>query len=735
MKLNFQSFFSFLIYLEPILCFSLDYTLYSQLNTELNDDINPNNSPNSILNYFKLTNETLKDYDSLLYFPEKERIRLKNLAHEMFTFGYDHYMKHAYPLDELDPIHCRGRGPDHLRPENINVNDALGDYLLTLVDSLTTLIVMGNSSEFKLASKLVMENLNFDKNSTVQVFEATIRLIGSLLSSHLVTIDPNQPFGDMKIDNYENEFLNLAHDLAVRLLTAFNNDYNILPYPRVNLKIGVPLNSFNHTCTSGAGSLLLEFGTLSYLLNDTIYEKVARLVSETIFLKKNPTTGLVGNELNIKTGNWQGLMSGLGAGIDSYLEYLLKGFVLFGNPKDLYMFNELKKSIKKYLRHGRGECLRGKGHHPIYINVNMNTGSTANNWIDSLQAFYSGVQVLDNDLDEAVCFHALYFAIWKKFAVLPERFNWNLKLPDIYFYPLRPEFAEATYFLYRATKSPFYLHAAKLIIENLNNITRVKCGFATVHDVLDKSLEDRMESFFLSETLKYLYLTFDKENYLNNEGEINYVFTTEGHMLPIKTLYQIKSHLEPENQQENFNYPRESNKNIYKHKLRYNLPMKISYFDQLFEMIGLSDNLTDLLVKSQEEGFESAINSLIQQWGEITPEQFQEFFDNFQQFGLHHIWHSLDEHCSSNAECGPDACCLKPNLTGKRAITDGSHIHFGSYCAKLRRNGETCSHFDWNMHYYNFHCPCDNGLTCVPGGTVQLHPLIIIQTEATCKAV
>jgi hypothetical protein len=97
---------------------------------------------------------------------------------------------------------------------------------------------------------------------------------------------------------------------------------------------------------------------------------------------------------------------------------------------------------------------------------------------------------------------------------------------DVYFYPLRPEFAESTYFLYQATKSPFYLHVAKSIIENINAFTRVKCGFATIHDVLDKSLEDRQESFFLSETLKYLYLTFDKDNYLNNDGAHKYIFTT-----------------------------------------------------------------------------------------------------------------------------------------------------------------------------------------------------------------
>ena len=91
-----------------------------------------------------------------------------------------------------------------------------------------------------------------------------------------------------------------------------------------------------------------------------------------------------------------------------------------------------------------------------------------------MQAFYPGVQVLEGDLEEAICFHALYFAIWKKFDVLPERFNWNLKLPDVYFYPLRPEFAETTYFLYRSTHNPFYLHVAMRIIENIDEISKVK---------------------------------------------------------------------------------------------------------------------------------------------------------------------------------------------------------------------------------------------------------------------
>lgn len=80
------------------------------------------------------------------------------------------------------------------------------------------------------------------------------------------------------------------------------------------------------------------------------------------------------------------------------------------------------------------------------------------------------------------------------------------RVPEVAFYPLRPELAESTYMLYRATRNPFYLHVGREMLQSLNTFTRVRCGYATVHSVLDKSLEDRMESFFLSETTKYLYL-------------------------------------------------------------------------------------------------------------------------------------------------------------------------------------------------------------------------------------
>lgn len=88
------------------------------------------------------------------------------------------------------------------------------------------------------------------------------------------------------------------------------------------------MNSFNHTCTSGAGTLLLEFAMLGALLNESVYEQVARNSVHSIFERRNNETGLLGNELHIHTGEWLGVMSGLGAGLDSFYEYLLKVFFI-----------------------------------------------------------------------------------------------------------------------------------------------------------------------------------------------------------------------------------------------------------------------------------------------------------------------------------------------------------------------------------------------------------------------
>ncbi|XP_078728511.1 ER degradation-enhancing alpha-mannosidase-like protein 1 [Lampetra fluviatilis] len=465
-------------------------------------------------------------------FPEQLRVQLREDARRMFYVGYDNYMSHAFPADELNPIDCRGRGPDVDNPSNININDVLGNYSLTLIDALDTLAVMGNASEFQRAVRLVMETISFDQDSTVQVFEATIRVLGSLLSAHLIITDTAQPFGDMALPDYEDELLHMAHELASRLLPAFENTNTGIPYPRVNLRRGVPLDVSEETCTAGAGSLLVEFGVLSRLLGDPTYEGAARRAVRSLWALRCNTTGLLGNVINVQSGQWVGSQSGLGAGLDSFYEYLLKSHVLFGEDEDLHMFNAIYASIQTHLRKGRRECNSGHGEPPLYVNVNMCSGRIINTWIDSLQAFFPGLQVLAGDVEEAICLHAFYYAIWQRFEALPERYNWQLKAPDVHFYPLRPELVESTYLLYQATKNPFYLHVGQKILQSIEKHTRVRCGYATLHHVIDKSKEDRMESFFLSETCKYLFLLFDIENPVHVGGRA-FIFTTEGHLLPV----------------------------------------------------------------------------------------------------------------------------------------------------------------------------------------------------------
>jgi mannosidase alpha-like ER degradation enhancer 1 len=188
--------------------------------------------------------------------------KLRDEARDMFRFGFDNYMEHAYPLDELDPIHCVGRGPDYKHPENININDVLGNFSLTLIDSLDTLAIMGDWKGFAHAVKLVSTSVSFDTDTNVQVFEVTIRVLGALLSAHLIASDTNH--GRRCLPDYDGALLSLAHDLASRLLPAFETTTGI-PYPRVNLRHGAVrrLKQLNTTNTASAGSLLLEFGVLS----------------------------------------------------------------------------------------------------------------------------------------------------------------------------------------------------------------------------------------------------------------------------------------------------------------------------------------------------------------------------------------------------------------------------------------------------------------------------------------
>ncbi|XP_064435172.1 endoplasmic reticulum mannosyl-oligosaccharide 1,2-alpha-mannosidase isoform X3 [Mirounga angustirostris] len=100
---------------------------------------------------------------------------------------------------------------------------------------------------------------------------------------------------------------------------------------------------------------------------------------------------------------------------------------------------------------------------------------------------------------------------------------------------LRPETVESLFYLHRLTGDPKYQDWGWQILQSFNTYTRVPSGgyssISNVQDPLNPQPRDKMESFFLGETLKYLYLLFsDDPDLLSLDA---YVFNTEAHPLPI----------------------------------------------------------------------------------------------------------------------------------------------------------------------------------------------------------
>ena len=89
------------------------------------------------------------------------------------------------------------------------------------------------------------------------------------------------------------------------------------------------------------------------------------------------------------------------------------------------MFLQHDTSHQEHMRRGRPKCGFGDGPPPLYANVNMRDGALLNTWIDALQASYCGLKVLNGQIDEAICAHIFYWAIWRKYDMLPERYNWR----------------------------------------------------------------------------------------------------------------------------------------------------------------------------------------------------------------------------------------------------------------------------------------------------------------------
>ncbi|KAK3111360.1 hypothetical protein LTR53_013490 [Teratosphaeriaceae sp. CCFEE 6253] len=540
---------------------------------------------------------------------------------DLFYHGYDNYMAHAFPEDELKPLSCAPQTRNAENPADIGLNDVLGNYSVTLIDSLSTLAILASDpdehhaakalSDFQDGVKALVElygdgtedgrcgsrACGFDLDSKVQVFETNIRGLGGLLSAHLFAVgdlpvrgynataeppnpgsyyhprdSPDIPWPDGFV--YHNQLLHLAHDLASRLLPAFTTPTG-LPYPRVNLRHGIPFyrdaseegicrvdgtspprsagpREITETCSAGAGSLILEFTTLSRLTGDSRFEVLAKRAFWAVWERRSGV-GLIGGGLDAESGQWSmPPLAGIGAGVDSFFEYALKSHILLSGlhppPTDtdpdvlpglsvdqhdpdayLQVWQHAHAGIKRHiLRDSATET------HPYYGQSDLITGAPRYAWIDNLSAYYPGLLTLAGEVAEAVQAHMVFAALWTRYAALPERWMAHTAHidPNFKHWAGRPEFVESTWYLFQATRDPWFLSVGEMFLRDVRRRCWTRCGWADLGDVISGSQRDRMESFFLGETAKYLYLLFTPEHPLNR-GDRPIVFTTEGHPLVI----------------------------------------------------------------------------------------------------------------------------------------------------------------------------------------------------------
>jgi glycosyl hydrolase family 47 len=422
--------------------------------------------------------------------PSVDSAALSKEVRAEFLYAWQAYKRHAWGHDELAPL---SRAP----------KDWYGASLwMTPVDALDTMLLMGLTDEAEKTKAAILENLYFDKDVDVQTFEITIRILGGLLSSYQLTQD--------------RRLLALAEDLATRLLPAFGSPTG-MPYTHVNLKTGAVAGPRSNPAE--IGTLILEFGTLAKLTGKDVFFQKPKAALVALY-DRRAKTGLVGDSIDVETGQWLSPFSHLGGGIDSYYEYLVKCERLFGDRQCGNMARQSLITINRRLADdGPGGLWYGQ--------ADMLKGQRTATTFGALAAFFPAVLALSGDIGQARRLQDSIARMWALYGIEPETLDYRSMRVLEPSYPLRPEAVESVYYLYRLTKDPRYLEMGKGFFEDIRRFCRTDNGYTILASVISKEKGDSMPSYFLAETLKYLYLLFTPDAL--DFGKV--VFNTEAHPL------------------------------------------------------------------------------------------------------------------------------------------------------------------------------------------------------------
>jgi len=453
-----------------------------------------------------------------------------------FLHAWRGYKRYAWGKDELEPLSKHGK-------------DTFGNIGMTILDSLTTLWIMGLRSEFEEGAAFVERDLDFDSaDREISVFEVVIRALGGLLGAHALAGRP--------------AFLDRATELAERLLPALNSSSGF-PMPRWNIARGLGKSTYNSreepTILAEAGSLQLEFRYLSALTGDARFAAAADKASNAI--RATGASGILPVHLSPPDHLPPTVMQDrkqMGALADSYYEYLLKQWLQ--SPGEVHFKESFLAVVDDLLSSFVAPnplAASSSGSATPHFKLIEKAPNGAPVWkMDHLSCFVPGMIALGlQSLPEEDVKAHLGNTTWRSVAegltlscadmwtstptgLAPEYVYLDRRDPGA---PgkvpspgqhsfLRPETAESLFYLYRLTGNNKYRKLGKKMFRAIVAHSKVEAGFASVHDVtqIPTRKMDDMQSFVMAETFKYLYLLFSPAETLDLD---RFVLNTEAHPL------------------------------------------------------------------------------------------------------------------------------------------------------------------------------------------------------------
>jgi len=465
--------------------------------------------------------------------------------------------------DEYHPISRKGT----------NLTEA-GGIGYTIADSIDTILIMGLVDEYARARDWVANNMTFDRDANFNTFEITIRVLGGLLSAY-------------HLSGRDSLFLTKAKELGDRILPTFDTPSG-LPLSQVNLGLRQGIHDPEYpslVSTAEVSTLQLEFRYLAYLTDEEIYWEKAEHVMAVIKAARMPH-GLASIFMNTVEGRFAMSAIRLGSRADSYYEYLLKQYLQTNQSESVYreMYDDTMTAIHDHLiqqsfttkliytselipeRNQQGQIswrLTPKQDHLVcFLGGSLMLGATKiGTTVDKvsippkpheltptgLRDWKSGLELVKtcmrtHDTATGLAPEIVHFRIpndgMENKPIVPA--DWYIKgaqpgAPAVYDarYILRPETVESLFIAFRLTGDERYRAEGWRIFQSIQKHCRVNTGgYASVINVDQNPAEqeDKMETFLMSETLKYLFLLFSDANIMPLD---EYVFNTEAHPFPI----------------------------------------------------------------------------------------------------------------------------------------------------------------------------------------------------------